>query len=269
MIETKLHEMLAARPVIAPGHVWLVGAGPGDPGQLTIDALSALRQADVVIHDALVDDRVLALARPEARLVPSGKRGGQPSVPQTRTIEQMKQFARAGMRVIRLKGGDPFVFGRGGEEVLALAMEGIPFRVLPGLTAGIAALAAATIPITLRSVNQAVVIATGHAAEGNGSPDWRAIAKLGQPIVLYMAMARIGSIAEELIAGGLPPTTPAAVIASATTPDERILVTELGMLAATCEERKFKAPAIVAIGDIVSIRQQIADMLPVAAQRLG
>jgi len=257
------------RPVLAPGHVWLVGAGPGDPGQLTLDALSALQQADVILHDALVDERVLALARPEARKLFSGKRGGQPSAHQAQMTEQMIDFARAGMRVVRLKGGDPFVFGRGGEEALALAKEGIPFRVLPGVTAGLSALTAATIPATMRAVNQVLVIATGHGADGNAAPDWRAIAALGQPIVLYMAMTRLGEIADELMGGGLSPGTPAVVIASATTADEQILVSELGNVVRDCAGRGLTAPAIIGIGDIVSIRQQIAEMIPAPAKKLG
>src|SRR6202030_4843205 len=141
-------------PVLEPGHVWLAGAGPGDPGLLTLDALAGLAQADVVVHDALVDPRVLALAGPQARLEFAGKRGGKPSALQADISQRLVALARAGQRVLRLKGGDPFVFGRGGEEAMTLATAGVPFRVIPGVTAGLAALAAAAIPATLRGTNR-------------------------------------------------------------------------------------------------------------------
>src|ERR1700752_5068133 len=162
-------DALAARrtgiPVFAPGHVWLAGAGPGDPGLLTLDALAGLAQADVVVHDALVDARILALAGPQARLEFAGKRGGKPSATQADISERLVALARAGERVLRLKGGDPFVFGRGGEEAAALAAAGVPFRIIPGVTAGLAAMAAASIPATLRGINRALIFAVGHGAE--------------------------------------------------------------------------------------------------------
>src|SRR5216683_8246196 len=149
-------------PVLAPGHVWLAGAGPGDPGLLTLDALAGLSQAEVVVHDALVDKRVLALAGPQARLEFAGKRGGKPSATQADISKRLIELAKAGERVLRLKGGDPCVFGRGGEEALALAAAGVPFRVIPGVTAGLSGLASACIPATMRGVNQAIILATGH-----------------------------------------------------------------------------------------------------------
>ena len=149
---------------LEPGHVWLAGAGPGDPGLLTLDALAGLAQADVIVHDALVDERVLALAGPQAMLEFAGKRGGKPSATQADISRRLVELAQSRPRVLRLKGGDPFVFGRGGEEAMALAAAGIPFRVIPGVTAGLAALAAASIPATLRGVNRAVIFAAGHAS---------------------------------------------------------------------------------------------------------
>src|ERR1700733_14440788 len=149
-------------PVLEPGHVWLAGAGPGDPGLLTLDALAGLAQADVVVHDALVDERVLALAGPQARLEFAGKRGGKPSATQADISQRLVELARVGYRVLRLKGGDPFVFGRGGEEAMTLAAAGIAFRVIPGVTAGLGALAAAAIPATVRGTNRAVIFAAGH-----------------------------------------------------------------------------------------------------------
>src|SRR5712691_4320043 len=188
-------DSLAARrtgiPVFAPGHVWLAGAGPGDPGLVTLDALAGLAQADIVIHDALVDQRVLALAGPQARLEFAGKRGGKPSATQADISKRLVELARAGQRVLRLKGGDPFVFGRGGEEALTLAAAGVPFRVIPGVTAGLAALAAASIPATLRGINRAIVFAAGHGEDEEF--DWAPLARAGQPIVLKRKSTRLNS----------------------------------------------------------------------------
>jgi uroporphyrin-III C-methyltransferase len=239
-------------PVLTPGHVWLAGAGPGDPGLLTLDALAGLQQADVVVHDALVDQRVLALAGPQARLEFAGKRGGKPSATQADISQRLIALARAGRRVLRLKGGDPFVFGRGGEEAMALATAGVPFRVIPGVTAGLAALATAAIPATLRGVNRAIIFAAGHGADEDF--DWAPLARAGQPIVLYMVMHNLERITSSLVEAGLDTQTPAAVIASATTLKERILVSTLQKLSADAREQNFEPPAIVVIGEIVNLR---------------
>ena len=259
---TALRAVLASFPVLEPGHVWLAGAGPGDPGHLTLHALAGLMQAEIIVHDALVDERILALAPPEAERLFAGKRGGKPSVLQADITARLVELARAGRRVLRLKGGDPYVFGRGGEEVLTLAAEGIPFRVIPGITAGLAGLAAASIPATLRGVNHAVIFATGHGADDQEGLDWAALARLNQPIVLYMAMRNLGSIASALMAGGLTPATPVAVIASATTADERVLITRLDDAADAIEREAIAAPAIVAIGGIVAVREQLLALMP-------
>jgi len=252
-------DALAARragiPVFPPGQVWLAGAGPGDPGLLTLDALAGLAQADVVVHDALVDQRILALAGPQAQLEFAGKRGGKPSASQADISERLVALARAGRRVLRLKGGDPFVFGRGGEEAMTLAAAGIPFRIIPGVTAGLAALAAAAIPATLRGINRAVIFAAGHGADEDF--DWTALARTGQPIVLYMVMHNLERIAAALMDGGLAGATPAAIIASATTPRQRVLVSTLEKLAAEAREQEFEPPAIVVIGDIVTMRSRL------------
>jgi uroporphyrin-III C-methyltransferase len=246
-------------PVLLPGHVWLAGAGPGDPALLTLQALAGLAQADALVHDDLVDPRILAMAPPEAERIFVGKRGGRPSARQSDITAQLIALARAGRRVLRLKGGDPYVFGRGAEEVLALAEAGIPFRVVPGLTAGLAGLAAAGIPATLRGVNQAVILATGHAADDTeGALDWAALARLGQPVVLYMAMRRLEPVAAALLSGGLPPATPAAVVTEATTPRQRVLMTDLGGLVAAVRGAALDVPAVVAIGGIVAVRAQLA-----------
>ena len=232
-----LEAAMAKLPVLEPGHVWLAGAGPGDPGLLTLQALAGLAQADVVVHDALVDPRVLALTRPGTRLEFAGKRGGRPSPSQANITDKLIALARAGHRVLRLKGGDPCVFGRGGEEALALAAANIPFRIIPGVTSGLAALTVASIPATLRGVNQALILVTGHAGDGEEAIDWAALARTGQPIVLYMALSNLEGIARALIEAGMDPQEPVAVIASATLPEERVLISE----SAPCRGRSARA----------------------------
>ena len=247
-------------PEFAAGEVWLVGAGPGDPGLLTLDALAGLIQADVLVHDALVDSRILALARSDAELRFAGKRGGRPSMAQADISAQLIGLAQRGLRVLRLKGGDPFVFGRGGEEILALAAAGVPFRIIPGVTAGLGALAGARIPATMRGINHAVILATGHGAEDEDGIDWIAIARTRQPIVLYMGLRNLASIAQQLMRGGLAADTAAAVISSATLAEERVLVSNLDRIAADAHAAQFAAPAIVVIGDVVHTRQRLLDM---------
>jgi len=252
-----LAALRGAFPVLETGHVWLAGAGPGDPGLLTLDAVAGLAQADVVVHDALVDKRVLALARSDARLEFAGKRGGKPSPTQADISKRLIAFAREGHRVLRLKGGDPNVFGRGGEEALALAAAGIPFRVIPGVTAGLAALASASIPATMRHINQALIFATGQGAADEHGLDWAALARTGQPVVIYMAMHNLAQIVAALAGGGMAPDTPAAVIAAATTPQERILVSRLDRVVADAQAAGMEPPAIVVVGEIVRMRERI------------
>jgi len=240
-----------------PGEVWLAGAGPGDPGCLTLDVLSALSQADAVVYDALVDPSLLdAAAGAERHFV--GKRGGRPSMAQDTINRLLVELAGAGKRVLRLKGGDPYVFGRGGEEALALAQENIPFRVLPGVTSAIGGLASAGIPATMRGINKAITFATGHALDGDEDVDWHALARTGQPLVIYMGLRNLRPIAEALLAGGLPPETPAAVVMSATMADERVLVSTLAAIAAEAEAQGFGSPALIVVGGIVAMRDQLS-----------
>ncbi len=260
-----LAAFFATLPRFRPGHVWLTGAGPGDPGLLTLHAVAALAEADVVVRDALVDRRVLALARPEARLEPAGKRGHQPSPAQDEISERLVELAGRKERVLRLKGGDPLVFGRVADEMLALAGHGIPFRVIPGVTAGLAGLAAALVPATIRGVNQAVILATGHGADDESRLDWAALARTGQPLVLYMAMHHLDFVAGALVEGGLPPATPAAAIASATMSGERVLVSRLDRIAEDARRAGIGAPAVVAIGEIVAFRGRLEAMLAALA----
>lgn len=249
-------------PAFPPGEVWLVGAGPGDPRLLTVLALHALSQADDIVHDALVDPRVLRLAQSGAELIAAGKRGGRPSSHQADINDVLIERARLGRRVVRLKGGDPFVFGRGWDEVLALTEAGIRFRIVPGLTAGLTAAALVGIPATSRDTNHAVVLAAGHRAEDDRSiADWAALAKLGQPIVLYMPMTRLAGIAAALEQGGLASDTPAALIQGATTADEKVVDSTLGSLAADAARHGIGSPSIVVIGAIAALRKQLLSSL--------
>ncbi len=237
-----------------PGHVWLAGAGPGSASQLTLEAAAALAQADHVVYDALVDPGVLALAREGAVMEFAGKRGGRPSPAQDDITARLVALAGTGVRVLRLKGGDPFVFGRGGEEALGLRAAGVPFRVIPGLTAGIAGLASAGIPATMRGINRAVVFATGQTAEGPDGIDWEAVARLGQPLVLYMAVRTIGEIAGRLMAGGMDAQMPAAIVSEATTARQVVIETTLGSVAEAVARARLPTPAMIVIGGIVRMR---------------
>lgn len=246
-----------ALPAFEPGWVWLVGAGPGDPGLLTLHALNALKQADIVVYDALVDETVLQFASARATLEYSGKRGGKPSPKQRDISARLIELARQGKRVLRLKGGDPFVFGRGGEEALALVDAGIPFRLVPGVTAGVGGLGYAGIPVTHRDINHAVTFVTGHMA-GGAIPenlDWPSIAKGSPVIVLYMALSHLGAIAKRLIENGRRADEPVALVRNATLKDQQVLETTLGTAAADVARTDFKAPAIIVIGDVVRLRE--------------
>ncbi|MEO0913329.1 MAG: uroporphyrinogen-III C-methyltransferase, partial [Pseudomonadota bacterium] len=223
-----------AWPDFPEGLVWLVGAGPGDPGLLTLHGLSALRQADVIVYDALVDERILDWKKPGAITEYAGKRGGKPSPKQRSISLRLIELARAGQRVLRLKGGDPFVFGRGGEEAQTLVQAGIPIRVTPGVTAGIGGLAYAGIPATHRDVNQAVTFVTGHDQTGlaPAAINWDALAQSSPVIVMYMAIKHLDQITAKLIAAGRDPNEPTAVVSNATLPTMSVLETTLGTAAA-------------------------------------
>jgi uroporphyrin-III C-methyltransferase len=238
-------------PDFVPGSVWLVGAGPGDPGLLSVLALHALGRADVVAYDALVDPRILRLAQSGAKLYYAGKRGGRPSPTQPAITERLIQQARAGNRVLRLKGGDPCVFGRGGEEALALAAADVPFRIVPGITAGIGGLAYAGIPVTHRTANSAVTFLTGHHG-GAGGLDWDAIARGAPVLVLYMASKHLQSIAERLMSSGRRPDEPVAVISRATTPAQQVAESTLAEVATAVGA--IEVPAIVVVGEVVRLR---------------
>lgn len=239
------------------GHVWLAGAGPGDRGSLTLDVISALSQADAIVYDALVDPTVLAAAREGTELHFAGKRGGQESARQDDITALLVHLAHKGKRVLRLKGGDPYIFGRGGEEAQALARAGIPFRILPGVTSAFGALANAGIPATMRGFNKAIILATGHAAGTEDDLDWASLARTGQPIIVYMGLKNLEKISSALLAGGLAPATPVAIIMAATTPNERILVSTLANVSAEAIAGGFISPALIVVGDIVSMRAEL------------
>jgi uroporphyrin-III C-methyltransferase len=255
MVE-KHDSLMAGLPVFEPGWVWLVGAGPGDPGLMTLHALNALAQADVVIYDALVDERVLRHARPGAVIEYAGKRGGKPSPLQRDITLKMIAHARAGKRVCRLKGGDPFVFGRGAEEGLALVAAGIRFRIVPGISAGLGGLAYAGIPMTHRDLNHSVTFLTGHDQSGltPSSIDWEGVARGAPVIVMYMAVKHLAHIAASLILGGRAMHEPVAIVAHATTESQQVLETTLGAAAADLTKSGIEPPAVIVVGNVVRLR---------------
>ena len=235
-----------------PPTVTLVGAGPGDPELLTVKAVKAIRRATVLLVDDLVGDGVLRYARRSARIVHVGKRGGCQSTPQEFIHRLMVAQARQGERVVRLKGGDPFVFGRGGEECDALREAGIEVEVVSGLTAGIAGPASIGLPVTDRRYSRGVALVTGHQQPGGEGPDWATLAKSGLTLVVYMGVARCAHIVAELIAAGLAPDTPAAVISQACADGQRQALCSLQALPHTVEAGAYCSPALLVIGDVVS-----------------
>jgi len=228
--------------------VRLVGAGPGDPDLLTVRALRAIESADVILTDDLVDPRVLALARPGARVIAVGKRGGCRSTPQAFIQRLMLRCARAGARVVRLKGGDPMVFGRAGEEIAWLQAHGIGCEVVSGVTSMLSAAAALGTSLTHRELAHGVALVTGHPAAGGAEPDWVALARSGLTLAIYMGVARAGPIRAALRAGGLPDDLPAAIVASAGTPAQRVLRVPLGDLVEAIDRERVDPPAMLLIG---------------------
>lgn len=253
----------SAPPTPARGRVTLVGAGPGDAELLTVRAVKALRRATVALVDDLVDPGVLRYLRRSARIVPVGKRGGCVSTPQAFIHRLLVAEAQRGEQVVRLKGGDPFVFGRGGEEVDALRAAGIEVEVVSGLTAGIAGPAAVGIPVTDRRCAPGVALVTGHAQPGGRGPDWAALARSGLTLVVYMGTQRVADMAEPLLAAGLPAATPAAVVSAAHTARQRHALCTLGTLVATLQaDTALGSPAVLVIGDVAAL----ASTAPAAAE---
>lgn len=246
-----------ALPAFEKGWVWLTGAGPGDPGLITVLGLHAIAAADVILYDALANDTLLQFARPDAERIFAGKRGGQKSCKQTEISQTLISLAQQGMRVLRLKGGDPLVFGRGAEEALALAGAGVPFRIVPGVTAGIGGLAYAGIPVTHRDTNQVVTFLTGHGVDGKlPAHDWDAISRGSPTLVIYMARRSAGEIAAKLMAAGRDADEPAAIVSNASRADQMVRVTTLSELGAVAAESE--APAVLVVGENVRLAAEMA-----------
>ncbi|MEP7155616.1 MAG: uroporphyrinogen-III C-methyltransferase [Betaproteobacteria bacterium] len=233
------------------GKVWLVGAGPGDPELLTLKAVRALASADVVLIDALANREVLVHAKPDVRVVDVGKRAGCRSTPQAFIEKLMVRFARAGANVARVKGGDPFIFGRGGEEMLALRAAGIACEIIPGITSGIGAPAAIGIPVTHREFSRGVTFVTGHTQ--SGEPNWHALANSGTTLVIYMGISNLLRIQAQLIEAGMPATTPACAIENGTLENSRHVISRLSDLHADVQRAGIGSPAILVIGEVVSL----------------
>ena len=250
----------------------LVGAGPGDPGLLTLRAAQALASADVVLYDALASDPVVALAPIDCERIYVGKRGGTHEMPQTQIEELMIARARDGNVVVRLKGGDPFVFGRGGEEAQALHAAGIPFEIVPGISSAIAAPAYAGIPVTHREINPVLTIATGHEdpTKLQSTIDWSKLADPHRTLVLLMAIGNLANICTRLIEHGLPADTPVAVIADGTRPTQRTVTGTLETIAGEVQRAGLAAPAIVVIGEVVALRENLRwfDRMPLFGKRV-
>lgn len=244
--------------------MYLVGAGPGDPGLMTARSLELIATADVILYDRLIPSGALDGARADAELLFVGKEGGGPSVPQTDTEALMVAHAEQGKSVLRLKGGDPFVFGRGGEEALTLRAAGISFEVVPGVTAGVAASAYAGIPVTHRGLASAVALITGHEdpEKEETAIDWAALATFPGTLVLYMGVRRLPHIAASLIAAGRSPSEPAAVIENGTLPTQRTVIATLDTIADTVQNERIRAPSITVIGPAAALAQQIAWLEP-------
>jgi len=240
--------------------VYLVGAGPGDPGLLTARALELIRSASVIVYDRLVPQEALSVAAAGAEMVYVGKEGGGPSTAQEQINELLVEHGRAGATVVRLKGGDPFVFGRGGEEAEALRRAGVRYEIVPGVTAGVAAPAYAGIPITHRELSSAVAFVTGHEDPDKPEPvlDWAALAAFPGTLVLYMGVRRLGSIADALIASGRDPDEPAAVIERGTTARQRVVSATLSTIHAAAGQAGVRAPALTVLGPVAGLREELA-----------
>ena len=253
-IETLLEQSSTRLP---RGEVYLVGAGPGDPDLLTLKALRLMQKADVVLYDRLVSDAVMNKVRPDAEKFYVGKERSTHKVPQERINQLLVEQALQGKRVLRLKGGDPFIFARGGEEMASLIEHDIPFQIVPGITAATGCASYAGIPLTHRDHAHAVQFLTGHFKSEEEEPDWQALTGEGQTLVFYMGLMNLGTICGRLIEYGLPPNKPAALIQRGTTDDHRVLSADLESLAGLVQEEGVRAPTLLIVGDVVRLREKL------------
>ncbi len=257
--------MIPPRASSLPGTVYLVGSGPGDPELMTLKAARLVREADVIVYDHLGAENVLDLARPEAEKIYAGKEASNHALPQEEINVLLVRLAKEGKRVVRLKGGDPFIFGRGGEEIETLAEHGVPFEVVPGVTAASGCGSYAGIPLTHRDHSQICVFATGHLKDGSVNLDWKALARPNQTVVFYMGIGGADEICRQLMENGLPTDHPAAVVQHGTSRRQRVLTATLGTLAAEINKSDIRPPALIIIGTVVTLQSRLAWFKPNAS----